>query len=200
MEKVRIFRERSKKKQTRELAQTPYLFAEDRQPSGDYLLVPRHSSETRTYIPTGYFSSEVIVGDSAFFVPNANEYIFGIFNSMMHMTWMKYVCGRLESRYRYSNTIVYNNFPWPVKPSDHDVHKVTEAAKKLLEIRTELQKKSTLGEIYSKNSTPKTLLDAHKKLNSAVDKCYRKKSFKNDDERMEFLFDLHIELVREEEE
>jgi len=200
LEKVRIFRERSKKKQTRELAETPYLFAEDRQPSGDYLLVPRHSSETRTYIPTGYFSSEVIVGDSAFFVPNANEYIFGIFNSMMHMTWMKYVCGRLESRYRYSNTIVYNNFPWPVKPSDHDVHKVTEAAKKLLEIRTELQKKSTLGEIYSKNSTPKTLLDAHKKLNSAVDKCYRKKSFKNDDERMEFLFDLHIELVREEEE
>ena len=200
LEKVRIFREGSKKKTTQNLAETPYLFGEDRQPSSRYLLVPSHSSETRKYVPTGFFNSDVIVGNSAFFVPDADEYVFGVFSSIMHMTWMKYVCGRLESRYRYSNTIVYNNFPWPVKPSEKSVQKVTEAAKKLLEIRTGLQKNSTLYDIYSKNSTPKTLLDAHKKLDSAVDKCYRQKSFKNDDERMEFLFNLHVELVKEEEE
>ena len=194
LKKVRTFRENSKKKPTQLLAETPYLFGEERQPSRDYLLVPRHSSETRTYIPTGYFSSNVIVGDSAFCVPSADEYTFGVFNSVMHMTWMKYVCGRIKSDFRYSNTIVYNNFPWPEKPSDSKMKSVKDAAKEVLEIRTELQKKSSLADIYASNITPKNLLDAHKKLDKAVDKCYRTKAFKNDEDRMEFLFNLYSKL------
>ena len=117
----------------------------------------------------------------------------------MHMVWMKYTCGRIKSDFRYSNTVVYNNFPWPDKPSKAKVNEVTEAVKSLLKIRGKLEKESSPTDIYKSNSMPKSLLDAHKKISKAVDKCYTNKDFKNDVERVEFLFDKYSELVKKEE-
>ncbi|MCY7346729.1 MAG: hypothetical protein LH614_10990, partial [Pyrinomonadaceae bacterium] len=109
---VRAFREKSKKAATVKLADIPYLFAEIRQPASDFLLVPRVSSENRRYVPIGFMSREVVVNDLVSIVPNATLYHFGVMTSQMHNAWMRQVCGRLESRYRYSNNLVYNNFPF----------------------------------------------------------------------------------------
>lgn len=125
---VRDFRLKSTKKATVNLADTPYLFAEIRQPeSGDLILIPLHSSENRKYIPIDILSSEHIIGNSCSFVPKVNLYHFGIITSAMHMAWMKQLCGRLESRYRYSNKIVYNTFPWAENPSLKEVQNVSSS-------------------------------------------------------------------------
>ncbi len=111
---VREFRLLSPKKATQESANTPALFQEIRHPKNDYLIVPRVSSERRHYVPMGYVSSDVVTNDAVQIIPDASLYHFGILESNVHMAWMRAVCGRLESRYRYSKDIVYNNFPWPV--------------------------------------------------------------------------------------
>ncbi|OLP06769.1 putative DNA methyltransferase [Rhodoferax antarcticus ANT.BR] len=98
---------------TRENAKVPALFAELRQPQSDYLLVPSVSSERRTYVPIGFISAEVIVSNLVYSLPDATLFHFGILSCTMHNAWMRFTCGRLKSDYRYSNTIVYNNFPWP---------------------------------------------------------------------------------------
>ncbi|SNC77736.1 Type II restriction/modification system, DNA methylase subunit YeeA, partial [Hymenobacter gelipurpurascens] len=113
VEKMRLD---SDKESTREWANSPTLFTEDRQPTTDYLLVPIHSSESRIYVPFAFLSAEVVVGNSCMAIPNASLYTFGVVTSAMHMAWLSYVCGRIKSDYRYSNTIVYNNFPWPESP------------------------------------------------------------------------------------
>ena len=114
IQKVREHCEGSSREATRKLAQTPSLFGEIRQPeSGHYLLVPRVSSERRRYIPIGFLDTSVIASDSTLIVPNATLYEFGVLTSQMHMVWMRTVCWRLKSDYRYSAQIVYNNFPWP---------------------------------------------------------------------------------------
>ncbi|MGB8339756.1 MAG: DNA methyltransferase [Burkholderiales bacterium] len=110
---VKTHRGASNREATQKLAKPPQLFGEIRQPDGAYILVPRHSSERRDYLPMGYLDGSSIAGDSNLVIPNAQLFHFAILSSHMHMAWMRYVCGRLESRYRYSNTIVYNNFPWP---------------------------------------------------------------------------------------
>lgn len=116
VEAVRQMRLASKKAATREWSERPYIFSENRQPINDYLLVPRHSSEHRRYIPIGFVSANTICGDANLTVPNAALYHFGVLQSTMHMAWMRAVAGRLESRYRYSASIVYNTFPWPLAP------------------------------------------------------------------------------------
>ena len=113
MEAVRAFRLASKKEPTRKKADTPALFAEIRQPKSSYIVIPRHSSEQRKYVPFGYFEPEVILHDSCTALPNATLYHFGVLSSLMHMVWMRQICGRIKSDYRYSSGLVYNNFPWP---------------------------------------------------------------------------------------
>jgi hypothetical protein len=110
---VRDYRAKSSREATAKLSLFPTLFGEIRQPKTDYILIPRHSSETRRFIPMSYCNPKQIVGDSCLFIPNATLFHFGILTSTMHMAWMRQVCGRLESRYRYSAGLVYNNFPWP---------------------------------------------------------------------------------------
>lgn len=107
----------SPKKATQESAATSMLFQEIRQPSSEYILVPRVSSEKRRYIPIGFVSEEIIASDSVQIIPNATIYHFGVLTSNVHMAWMRTVCGRLKSDYRYSKDIVYNNFPW-CNPTD----------------------------------------------------------------------------------
>ena len=110
---VRAHRAASTREATQKLAKTPQLFGEIRQSDFSYVLIPAHSSERRDYVPIGFLTPDAVPGNANLVIPNAKLFHFAILCSHMHMAWMRYVCGRLESRYRYSNTIVYNNFPWP---------------------------------------------------------------------------------------
>jgi hypothetical protein len=190
VEAVRKFRLESKKISNNKDANTPTLFAEDRQPESDYLLIPSVSSERRTYIPIGYVNKEVIVTNACYFIPNATPYLFGVLASLMHMTWTKYVCGRLESRYRYSNTIVYNNFPFPHNPSAAAVAKVEAAAQALLTLRQGyLDNGESYATLYDPDLMPGNLFKAHQLLDKAVDACYAgQKKFDTELERIGFLF------------
>ena len=195
IENVRAFRKASKKKATVKLADMPYLFAELRQPTSDYIMIPLTTSENRKYVPFSYFSKNNIVNNSTSFIEHATPYHFGIITSVMHMAWMRAVCGRLEGRYRYSGSIVYNNFPWPESPSEAQKKKVEAAAKAVLDARKEFPD-ATLADLYDPNTMPKKLLDAHHKLDAAVDACYRKTPFKTELERLEYLFGMYKELTK----
>ena len=189
LEKVKKFRLASNRIQTQKLAMTPYLFGEIRQPSSRYLLIPKVSSESRRYIPIGFIEPDIIASGSALIIPKATLYDFGIISSAMHNTWMRYVCGRMKSDYQYSNQIVYNNFPWPEKVQEKKLLDVESAANDVLnerKLHTE-----TLADLYDPITMPKDLLDAHKKLDKAVDSCYGKKQFNSEMERMTLLFDLY---------
>ena len=113
VKKVQEARLANQKPRTREWAKFPALFTENRQPTSDYLVIPKVSSERRKYIPIGFAPKDWIASGSIQVITGATLYHFGVLSSSMHMAWMRGVCGRLESRYQYSNTIVYNNFPWP---------------------------------------------------------------------------------------
>ncbi len=190
IDKVKSFRLSSNREATRKLASYPYLFGENRQPKSDYILIPRHSSENRKYIPIAYLSKDNIVSDSCLSIQNTNYFHFGVLTSTMHMAWVRQICGRLESRYRYSNNIVYNNFPWPETPSDEKIKRVEEAVEILLAVREEFKSES-LADLYDPLAMPKKLVDAHNKLDKAVDLCYRPQPFPNELSRLEFLFDLY---------
>jgi type II restriction/modification system DNA methylase subunit YeeA len=190
IENVIKYRSLSTKKQTRETARTPSLFAEQRQPKSDFLLIPRTSSEHRRYLPLGFYTKDFIVNDSCTALPNATNYHFGILTSLMHTTWMKNVCGRLESRYRYSNTIVYNNFPWPENPSVKQIANIEEKAQKVLDVRLSFPN-SSLADLYSIKYMPPALVKAHNELDKAVDLAYRSVAFTNETNRMVYLFELY---------
>lgn len=194
VEIVRRNREASKRETTNDLADIPYLFAERRQPSTPYLLIPSVSSETRPYIPMGFMPPEIIATNLALIVPSATPYHFGILTSEMHMAWVRQVCGRLKSDFRYSNKLVYNNFPWPQDVTDKQQAGVTAAAEQVLATR-ETFKGQTLADLYDPLAMPKALRDAHKELDRAVDKCYRSQPFTSERQRVEFLFDLYQKLV-----
>ncbi|MFP9098817.1 class I SAM-dependent DNA methyltransferase [Flavobacterium sp. RHBU_24] len=190
IEKVAKYRLASTKTQTREAAKTPTLFAEPRQPGNDFLLIPRTSSENRCYLPLGFYTKDFIVNDSCTALPNATNYHFGILTSTMHTAWIKYVCGRLESRFRYSNTIVYNNFPWPENPSDKHINAIEKAAQKVLDTRA-MFPDSSLADLYHPLTMPPALVKAHNELDKAVDLAYRPQPFVSEAKRMEFLFELY---------
>jgi len=193
---VREFRLASKKDPTRRKADEPTLFAEIRQPTSRYIVVPRHSSENRRYIPFGYFEADVILHDSCSCVPNATLYHFGVLSSAMHMAWVRQVCGRLESRYRYSNSLVYNNYPWPESPSAKHRAAVKGAAQAVLDARVEYQSHGeSLAELYDPLAMPSKLVKAHAELDQAVDRCYRAQPFTSERQRVEFLFSLYEKLT-----
>jgi hypothetical protein len=187
---VRDFRQKSKKAATVKLASTPYLFGEIRQPATDYVLIPLHSSELRRYVPIAFFRHCHIVGNSCSAVPNATPYHFGVLTSAMHMAWMRQVCGRLKSDYRYSNNLVYNNFPFPPEPDDKRRARVEQTAQAILDARSQFTG-ATLADLYDPNSMPKPLVDAHRANDEAVDAVYGSRRFKTDLERLEYLFDLY---------
>ena len=190
MESVREFRLASKRPVTRELANYPTNFAFVSQPNDDYLAVPSVSSERRSYIPIGFFGPEVIASNLCLIIPNAGRYHFGVRSSAMHMAWVRYVAGRLESRYRYSNQIVYNNFPWPQDVGDKQKATVEKAAQGVLDARQQFPNAS-LADLYDPVSMPPGLREAHSALDKAVDAAYGKKGLNLDAERVAFLFDLY---------
>ncbi|MCF3626817.1 hypothetical protein L2E65_18755 [Planktothrix agardhii 1801] len=193
VDKVKNFRLESKAASTRKFAATPTLFCQIAQPETDYLLVPRVSSEKRIYIPIGFMSRDVIGNDQVLLIPNANLYIFGVLTSAIHMTWMKYVCGRLKSDYRYSKDIVYNNYPFPENVSDKQKQKVETAAQKVLDTRAKYPD-SSLADLYDPLTMPPDLVKAHQALDKAVDLCYRPQPFVSELNRIEYLFNLYEAL------
>jgi len=190
VQSVKEYRLKSTRPTTKKLADFPMLFGEIRQPSSDYLLVPGVSSENRKYIPIGFLSKEVIASDLARTIPDATLYLFGVITSQMHMTWVRYVCGRLKSDFRYSNSLVYNNFPFPENPTDKQKEVVEKAAQAVLDARVQFPN-SSLADLYDPNTMPPALVKAHQQLDKAVDLCYRSQPFPNETKRIEFLFDLY---------
>lgn len=191
---VREYRAKSTRKATQKLADYPALFGEIRQPKSKYILIPRHSSENRKYIPLSYFKPDVIVADSCISIADTTLYHFGVLSSLIHMAWVRQVCGRLESRYRYSIELVYNNFPWPQDTTKKETGAVEARAQAILDIREQYSDIS-LGEMYGAETMPAKLRKAHAELDRAVDACYRARPFESDRERVEFLFALYEKLV-----
>lgn len=190
VENVKKFRLQSTKEATKKLAANATLFAEIRQPETNYILVPLHTSENRNYIPLGFFSPEFIVGNSCTAIPKATKFHFGVMSSTMHMTWVRTTCGRIKSDFRYSNDIVYNNYPWPDKPNDKQVKAIEVAAQKVLDVRKQFPN-SSLADLYDPLTMPPALIKAHNELDKAVDLAYRPQAFTSDANRMVFLFELY---------
>ncbi|MCI0360289.1 MAG: hypothetical protein L0211_17570 [Planctomycetaceae bacterium] len=206
--RVKQHRQASNRGTTRSLANTPGLFGENRQPDEPYLLIPGVSSESRTYIPIGFLKADVIASNLVNVVPGATMFHFGVLTSRMHMAWVRQVCGRLKSDFRYSNQIVYNNFPWPQEPDDTAVARVADAAQGVLDARREcgdgrhgylpVKKKdagASLADLYDPLTMPAPLAKAHAVLDRAVDRCYRSAPFQSDRERVEHLFALYEKLT-----
>jgi len=168
--KVKENRLNSKRKATRYLADTPHLFGEIRQPDTNYLLVPAVSSENRRYIPIGFMSKEDIATNRVYVIPDATLYDLGIMTSNVHMAWMRTVAGRLELRYNYSATVVYNTFPWP-KLNEKQKNKIEKAAQSILDARA-LYPESTLSDLYDEISMPVELRKAHQENDKAVMEAY----------------------------
>ncbi len=194
VERVRKFRLASGRPQTQKLAATPTLFGEIRQPTSRYLLVPKVSSEIRRYIPIGFLEPTEIATGSSLIVPGATPYHFGVLSSAMHNAWMRYVGGRLESRYQYSNQIIYNNFLWPQALDERHKQAVTEAANAVLAARRKFPD-SNLSDLYDPVAMPAVLAKAHSVLDRAVDRCYRAQPFASDRNRVEFLFALYERIT-----
>ena len=187
---IKEFRLKSTRGKTHDMSKYPNLFGEERQPISDFLLIPKVSSENRKYIPIGYMTSNDIITDKVFSCPDATIYHFGILTSQMHMTWMSNTCGRMKSDYSYSNTIVYNNFPWPENLSEKHIKNIENAARKVLETRLNFAS-SSLSNLYNYLTMPPILVKAHNELDKAVDLAYRSQPFTSEAKRMEFLFELY---------
>jgi hypothetical protein len=194
VENVKQLRLKSSRAATQKLAAFPSLFGEIRQPENDFVLVPLNSSMNRKYIPMGFFDNNHIPNNTCSAIDQATLFEFGVLQSDMHMTWVNYVCGRIKSDYRYSNEIVYNNYPWPKKPSDKNKKAVETKAQKVLDVRADFPE-SSLADLYHPLTMPPKLVKAHQELDKAVDLCYRPQAFAKETARIEFLFDLYNEYT-----
>lgn len=196
IEKVKNIRLNSKKAATQKLASVPTLFDEIRQPSSDYLIVPVTTSENRKYVPIDFIKQNVIAGNTIQLIPGATLYQFGILTSIVHMSWMKAVAGRLELRYSYSGSVVYNNFIWP-NPTSTQKENIEKAAQALLDAR-KIYPESTLADLYDPNTMPPELTKAHEKLDKAVKAAYGNKGFETEEEIVASLMKLYKEAVEKE--
>jgi hypothetical protein len=167
---VREFRLASKSESTRKLADKPTRFHVENFPSGNYLLIPRVSSENRRYVPIGFMNSNELASDSVHIVPNATPYHFGVLTSSIHMIWLRTVGGRLKSDYRYSKDVVYNNFIW-CEPSDKQKKAIETSAQKILDIRAKFPD-SSFAELYDEVTMPYELRRAHRANDKAVAAAY----------------------------
>ena len=170
IQKVREYRLSSTRKATNKLADTPMLFAEIRHPNSNYLFLPSVSSENRFYMPIGFLSTEIIENAGTQIIPNATLADFAILTSSVHMEWMRAVAGRLETRYRYSAQIVYNNFPF-ASLDEKDKETLTATAQGILDARAEFSD-SSLADLYNPLTMPANLRKAHEKNDQAVLKIY----------------------------
>ncbi|MFW9595642.1 MAG: class I SAM-dependent DNA methyltransferase [Macromonas sp.] len=207
---VQKMREKSDKLATRQKAATPTLFTENRQPeTGNYLAIPRTSSENRRYVPLGYLPASVVAANDLQLVPNASLYEFGILSSLMHRAWIDVTAGRLKSDIRYSVKLTYNTFPWPdlpVQPTTKTPARTTKAkaaieaaAQAVLDARATYQQATppaSLADLYDPLTMPADLLQAHLQLDKAVDAAYGYKGGKDEASRVAFLFGRYSALTQ----
>ncbi len=193
---VRKLRLKSKASSTRKAANIPTLFTGIQQPNVDYLIIPEVTSEKRKYIPIGFVDKNTIASNLLYIIPKANLYYFGILTSIVHMAWMRAVAGRLEMRYRYSSSIVYNNFAWP-NPTKSQKEAIEKAAQAVLDAR-KLYPDSTLADLYDPNTMPPELVKAHEKLDNAVKAAYGNKGFETEEEIVATLMKLYKEAIDKE--
>lgn len=191
---VRKFRLASKSAPTRKLAERPTRFHVENIPDGNFIVIPKVSSERRRYIPIGFMTPETLISDLCFINTEVGVYHFGVLSSSMHMAWVRQVAGRLKSDYRYSSKLVYNNYPWPQSATDKQKAKVEGMAQSVLDARAAFPD-STLSDLYDPLAMPDKLKKAHSQLDRAVEACYRAKSFGSDRERVEYLFGLYEQLT-----
>ena len=202
IERVKAKRLESLRATTRELADTPSLFGEIRQPRGRYVALPEVSSENRHYIPMGFLDRDVVATNKLYTIDGASLYHFGVLTSAMHMVWTRAVCGRLKSDYQYSAGVVYNNFPWPEHPTNEQRKTVEDAAQGVLDLREAEFKRDpsvTLATLYDPDLMPPAMVKAHQELDRAVDAAYvsdgGKRKWGSDAERVAFLFRRYRELT-----
>jgi len=193
LEKVRQYRLASTRATTRALAATPALFGEIRHTGEPFVIIPRHSSERREYIPMEFNDGRSIAHDSCVFAPGASLFDFAVFTSAMHMTWLKHIGGRLKNDYRYSAGLVLNTFPWP-SANDLQRSKIVDIAQQILNARA-LFPNSSLADLYDPDVMPTELRKNHRALDGAIDKLYRGAAFSGDRDRVEHLFGLYEKLV-----
>jgi hypothetical protein len=194
VDEVRDIRQNSSRPQ---LAKIPHLFAQITQPAdANCIIIPRVSSENRKYLPTDFLNGENKVTDSFFTIVTDNLEVFSVVNSLMHMTWLKNIGGRLETRLQYSKNIVYNTFPFP-KISESQKDELIQSVFRILEER-ENHSEKTLAQLYDPEKMPEGLREAHRLNDLAVERCYRSKPFESDEERLEYLFKLYEKMIAEE--
>ena len=195
---VKNVRLASKSEPTRKLADTPTRFHVENMPDSSYLVLPEVSSERRVFIPFGFENPETLCSNLVKVAPNASLLHFGVLSSTMHNAWVRFTCGRLKSDFRYSSSVVYNNYPWPGfagEPlSDKHRNAIEQAAQCVLDARAQFADAS-LADLYDPLTMPPALLKAHQKLDTAVDAAYQpsggKKTYASDAERVAFLFELY---------
>lgn len=184
----------STEKSTREKANSPnqlYFYSHE---NNDSILVPRHSSESRDYIPLGFFNSDTIIADSAMAIYNAQPWLFGILHSKMHMVWVDAIGGKLKTDYRYSAKLCYNTFPFPnIKEKEKEI--ITQYVFSVLDERAKYPEK-TLAWMYNPDTMPSGLKKAHEELDKAIERIYRLTPFNSNEERLEYLFKLYDEMVK----
>lgn len=196
IKKVKEMRYSSNRESTRKLASIPSLFGEIRQPNNAYLLIPRHSSQARRYIPIGYVSPDVICGDANMLIPDATLFMFGVMTSNVHMCWMRTVCGRIKSDYRYSASIVYNTFPWPT-PSPEQKAAIEKTAQGILDAR-DLYPEASLADLYDPLTMPPELRKAHVANDRAVMAAYGFSTKMSESDCVAKLMQMYQQLTAEE--
>lgn len=196
IDRVEAFRGESERKATRDLASVPWRFGYRSYQEANFVLVPKTSSERRAYIPIGFMGPETVISDLAFSVYSADLWVFALLSSSMHMAWTRAVGGKMKTDYRYSNTIVYNNFPVPAL-SDAAKEKLTIAALRVLDVR-EYHCERTLAELYDPDLMPDDLRRAHAEVDALVDSIYSKKRYETDEQRLADLFTMYEAMTAEE--
>lgn len=192
---VKKHRINSSRKATQVLASKYYSFGEVRHQESDSILVPRHSSENREYIPLGFYNGDTVIADSAMAIYDAQPWLFGLLHSKMHMAWVRAVGGKLEERLRYSAKLCYNTFPFPdisVKQKEN----LNLYVFAILDARANHPGK-TMAYLYNPDTMPADLKQAHQDLDRAIEQCYRLQPFTSDSERLEYLFKLYGEMVKQ---
>lgn len=167
---VKEYRNSSNRDATKKMADYPMLFAEIRQPNSDYIMIPVVSSEKRKYIPMAFVSPEIINSYASISIPNASKYHFGVLMSNVHNAWMRAVAGRLEMRYRYATSLVYNNFPW-CEPTEEQKARIEQTAQAILDARA-LYPDCSLSDLYDEVAMPPELRKAHQANDKAVMQAY----------------------------
>ena len=201
--KVREYRLQSPRSSTLKLADSPTRFQTENMPKGNYIVIPEVSSEKRRYIPIGYMDENVLCSNKLRLIPNASLYHFGVLTSNVHMAWMRVVCGRLKSDYRYSKDIVYNNFPWPnipAVPKDPTDPKdptalITRTAQAILDARAKYPD-SSLADLYDEVTMPPELRKAHQENDRAVMAAYGFSTKMTESECVAELFKMYQKLAK----